>query len=58
MILAGTELKFNPSTLRSNLSFSLLSTIQFLECQFREFSIGPTNYPHIDICLYSHHLSG
>ena len=35
-------------THRSNLSFSLLSTLQFLQCQFREFSIGSTNYPQID----------
>ena len=30
----------------------------FLQCWFREFSIGSTNYPQIDIFLYSHHLSG
>ena len=25
-------------------------------CYFREFSIGSTDYPQIDIFLYSHHL--
>ena len=37
----------NNLTPRSNLKFSLLSTIKFL-CLFREFSIGSTNYPQID----------
>ena len=33
-----------PLTPISNVSFSLLSTINFLECKFRKFSIGSTNY--------------
>ena len=48
----------NPLTPGSNLSFSLLSTIQFLKCKVKEFSIGSTNYPQTDIFLHSHHLSG
>ena len=49
---------FKTLTPRPNLSFSLLSTIQFLLRQFREFGIGSINYLQNDIFLYSHHLSG
>ena len=45
-------------TPRSNLSLSLLLIIQILWCKFREFSIGLTKYPQIDIFLYSNHSSG
>ena len=49
---------YYPLTPRSNLYFSLLSSIPFLWCYFREFSIGPTNYSQFDSFHYSHHLSG
>ena len=35
----------NPFIPRSNLSFSSMSTVQFLQGEFREFNIGSTNYP-------------
>ena len=36
---------------------SLLSSIQFIFCDFGEFGLGSTYTPLLNILLYSHHLS-
>ena len=44
----------------SQIKFAILLTVNhtILIMLFREFIIELTNYPQIDIFLYSHHLSG